>query len=189
MKILLKNKIKLPESFNHSDVIVEIPFKYGYINFYPYYNEAEAIIEFDKISRIERLFISEQKIFKEATEELNKINEKTIYNFIFGNSEFASQALKYEFEDLYFKLKKLTEERCLIFGALEVNDFTYCATITDNPRVKFFSRDFFFILDKDENGNLFANATKEFIGSVNYEVIQEYKQFIENNLDKLIDVY
>lgn len=31
-------RFDLPESFNQSDVMIEVPFEYGMINIYPYYD-------------------------------------------------------------------------------------------------------------------------------------------------------
>lgn len=60
------NKIELPETFNHPDVIVEIPFEFGYVNYFPYYNEAEAVVDFDKISKFEKILITNKVISHSA---------------------------------------------------------------------------------------------------------------------------
>lgn len=36
-------RFDLPESFNQSDVMIEVPFEYGMINIYPYYDTIEVI--------------------------------------------------------------------------------------------------------------------------------------------------
>ena len=36
-------RFDLPESFNQSDVMIEVPFEYGMINIYPYYDTIEII--------------------------------------------------------------------------------------------------------------------------------------------------
>lgn len=63
MKLIYFNQnIKLPKTFNHPDVIVEIPFDFGYVNYFPYSNEAEAVVDFDKISKFEKMLITNQSI-------------------------------------------------------------------------------------------------------------------------------
>ena len=55
MKLIYFNQnIKLPKAFNHPDVIVEIPFEFGYVNYFPYSKQAEAVVDFDKISKFEK---------------------------------------------------------------------------------------------------------------------------------------
>lgn len=51
-------RFDLPESFNQSDVIVEIPFEFGYVKYFPYYNEAEVVVDLDKLSKFEKIRIT-----------------------------------------------------------------------------------------------------------------------------------
>ena len=183
------NKIELPETFNHPDVIVEIPFEFGYVNYFPYYKEAEAVVDFDKISKFEKILITNQSISHSADEALNKLNEETVYNFIFANKEAANRALKYEFEDLYFKLISLAKEKTKLFGQLRLYDWLYCETSLNELSVKFKHPDFFFVLTQNENGELVTSVTKKFTSdSVNRLDIQNFKQLLNENLDKFTDI-
>lgn len=56
-------KFDLPESFNQSDVMIEVPFEYGMINIYPYYNSIEIV---ETKGELPSLFV----IFKGGIEEL-----------------------------------------------------------------------------------------------------------------------
>lgn len=183
------NKIELPETFNHPDVIIEIPFEFGYVNYFPYYNEAESVVDFDKISKFEKILITNQSISHSADEALNKLNEETVYNFIFANKEAANRALKYEFEDLYFKLISLAKEKTKLFGQLRLYDWLYCETSLNELSVKFKHPDFFFVLTQNENGELVTSVTKKFTSdSVNRLDIQNFKQLLNENLDKFTDI-
>ena len=42
-------KFDLPESFNQSDVMIEMPFEYGIINIFPYYNSGNPKPAFEKL--------------------------------------------------------------------------------------------------------------------------------------------
>ena len=92
LKYFNKN-IQLPETFNHPDVIVEIPFEFGYVNYFPYYKEAEAVVDFDKISKLEKIPITNQVISHSADEALDKLNEENVYNFIFADKEAPNRVL------------------------------------------------------------------------------------------------
>lgn len=183
------NKIELPETFNHQDVIIEIPFEFGYVNYFPYYNEAEAVVDFDKISKFEKILITNQSISHSACEALNQLNEETVYNFIFGNKEAANRALKYEFEDLYFKLISLAKEKTKLFGKLRINDGFYCETSLNELSVKFKHPYFFFVLTQNENGELVTSVTKKLTTDSIYRLdIQNVKQLLNENLDEFKDI-
>ena len=186
MKLIYFNQnIKLPETFNHPDVIVEIPFEFGYVNYFPYSKQAEAVVDFDKISKFEKILITNKVISHAACEALNKLNEETVYNFIFeGNKEASTRALKYEFEDLYFKLISLAKEKTKLFGKLQLDNI-YCETSLNEFSVKFDNRKFFFVLKQNENGELVTSSTdKRTSNSVSYQDIQNFKQLLNENLDK-----
>lgn len=186
MKLIYFNQnIKLPNAFNHPDVIVEIPFDFGYVNYFPYYNQAEAVVDFDKISKFEKMLITNQSISHAACEALNKLNEETVYNFIFVESkEAANRALKYEFEDLYFKLISLAKEKTKLFGKLQLDNI-YCETSLNEFSVKFDNRKFFFVLKQNEAGELVTSTTdKRTSGPVSYQDIQNFKQILNENIDK-----
>ena len=183
------NKIELPETFNHPDVIVEIPFEFGYVNYFPYYNEAEAVVDFDKISKFEKILITNQSISHSACEALNQLNEETVYNFIFGNKEAANRALKYEFEDLYFKLISLAKEKTKLFGKLRINDGFYCETSLNELSVKFKHPYFFFVLTQNGNGELVTSVTKKLTSDSVFRLdIQNVKKLLNENLDEFKDI-
>ena len=183
------NKIELPETFNHPDVIIEIPFEFGYVNYFPYYNEAEAVVDFDKISKFEKILITNQSISHSACEALNQLNEETVYNFIFGNKEAANRALKYEFENLYFKLISLAKEKTKLFGKLRINDGFYYETSLNELSVKFKHPYFFFVLTQNENGELVTSVTKKLTTDSIYRLdIQNVKQLLNENLDEFKDI-
>lgn len=187
MKLIYFNQnIKLPKAFNHPDVIVEIPFEFGYVNYFPYSNQAEAVVDFDKISKFEKILITNQVISHAACEALNKLNEETVYNFIFeGNKEASTRALKYEFEDLYFKLISLAKEKTGLFGEIRLRENTYCETSLNEFSVKFVHPKFFLILKQNENGELVtSSAFKKTSGSITRQDVQEFKQLFYDNLDK-----
>lgn len=186
MKLTYFNQnIQLPETFNHPDVIVEIPFEFGYVNYFPYSKQAEAVVDFDKISKFEKILITNQVISHAACEALNKLNEETVYNFIFeGNKEAANRALKYEFEDLYFKLISLAKEKTKLFGKLQLDNI-YCETSLNEFSVKFVHPKFFLILKQNENGELVtSSAFKKTSGSITRQDVQEFKRLFYDNLDK-----
>ena len=186
MKLIYFNQnIKLPKAFNHPDVIVEIPFEFGYVNYFPYSKQAEAVVDFDKISKFEKILITNQVIPHSACEALNQLNEKNVYNFIFANKEASNRALKYEFEDLYFKLISLAREKTKLFGKLRINDGFYCETSLNELSVKFKHPYFFFVLKQNENGELVTSFAKKLTTDSVYRLdIQNFKQLLNENLDK-----
>ena len=190
MKLIYFNQnIKLPESFNHPDVIVEIPFEFGYANYFPYSKQAEAVVDFDKISKFEKILITNKVISHSACEALNKLNEETVYNFIFVESkEAANRALKYEFEDLYFKLISLAKEKTKLFGKLQLDNI-YCETSLNELSVKFKHPYFFFVLTQNEYGELVTSVTKKLTsGTITRQDVQEFKQLFYDNLDKFTTI-
>ena len=190
MKLTYFNQnIKLLESFNHQDVIVEVPFKFGYVKYFPYYNEAEAVVNLNKLSKFEKIRITDSVIPQSAVEALNQLNEKNVYNFIFANKEAANRALKYEFADLYFKLISLAREKTKLFGELRINDGFYCETSLDELSVKFKHPYFFFVLKQNENGELVTSFAKKLTTDSVYRLdIQNVKQLLNENLDKFKDI-
>ena len=191
MKLTYFNQnIKLLETFNHPDVIVEIPFEFGYVKYFPYYNEAEVVVSLDKLSKFEKIRITNPVIPHSALEALNQLNEKNIYNFIFVNKEAANRVLKYEFEDLYFKLISLTIEKAKLFGELRINDGFYCETSLNELSVKFKHPYFFFVLEQNENGELVTSFAKKLTTDSVYRLdIQNFKQLLNENLDKFTVIF
>jgi len=184
IKYLNKN-IQLPKTFNHPDVIVEIPFEFGYVNYFPYYKEAETVVDIDKIPRLEKVIISNQYISDIASRVFNELNEKNVYTFIFADKEAANRALKYEFEDLYFKLISLAKEKTKLFGKIRPNENTYCETSLNEFSVKFEHPKFFLVLKENENGELVTSEVfKKTSGSITRQDVQDFKQLFYDNLDK-----
>lgn len=184
IKYLNKN-IQLPETFNHPDVIVEIPFEFGYVNYFPYYKEADTVVDIDKIPRLEKVIISNQYISDIASRVFNELNEENVYNFIFADKEAANRALKYEFEDLYFKLISLAKEKTKLFGKIRPNENTYCETSLNEFSVKFEHPKFFLVLKQNENGELVTSEIfKKTSGSITRQDVQDFKQLFYDNLDK-----
>lgn len=190
MKLTYFNQnIKLLETFNHPDVIVEIPFEFGYVKYFPYYNEAEYVVDLDKLSKFEKIRITNLVIPHSALKALNQLNEKNVYNFIFTNKEVANRALKYEFADLYFKLISLAREKTKLFGELRINDGFYCETSLDELSVKFKHPYFFFVLKQNENGELVTSFAKKLTTDSVYRLdVQNVKQLLNENLDKFKDI-
>lgn len=186
MRIEYLNKnIQLPETFNHPDVIVEIPFEFGYVNYFPYYKEAETVVDIDKIPRLEKVIISNQYISDIASRLFNELNEENVYNFIFAGKEASNRALKYEFEDLYFKLISLAKEKTKLFGKIRPSENTYCETSLNEFSVKFEHPKFFLVLKQNENEELVTSAVfKKTSGSITRQDVQEFKQLFYDNLDK-----
>ena len=191
MKLTYFNQnIKLLETFNHPDVIVEIPFEFGYVKYFPYYNEAEAVVNLNKLSKFEKIRITDSVIPQSAVEALNQLNEKNVYNFIFANKEAANRALKYEFEDLYFKLISLAIEKTKLFGELRINDGFYCETSLNELSVKFKHPYFFFVLEQNKNGELVTSFAKKLTTDSVYLLdIQNFKQLLNENLDKFTVIF
>lgn len=184
IKYLNKN-IQLPETFNHPDVIVEIPFEFGYVNYFPYYKEAETVVDIDKIPRLEKVIISNQYISDIASRVFNELNEENVYNFIFADKEAANRVLKYEFEDLYSKLISLAKEKTKLFGKIRPTENTYCETSLNEFSVKFEHPKFFLVLKQNENGELVTSVVfKKTSGSITRQDVQDFKQLFYDNLDK-----
>ena len=184
IKYLNKN-IQLPETFNHPDVIVEIPFEFGYVNYFPYYKEAETVVDIDKIPRLEKVIISNQYISDIASRVFNELNEENVYNFIFADKEAANRAFKYEFEDLYFKLISLAKEKTKLFGKIRPSENTYCETSLNEFSVKFEHPKFFLVLKQNENGELVTSEVfKKTSGSITRQDVQDFKQLFYDNLGK-----
>lgn len=182
------NKLNIPDYLIKPDVTIEIPFKYGYVNYYPYYKEGEIILDFDKISKLEKILYSQDAISTEAIETLENLTLDDLYNCIFNpEKQISRTALKYEFENLYYKLIGLTKEKNVPFGKLELEDDLYCKTSLNEleSAVGFQFHIFSVTLTTfNQNGELIVSnfwPTKE---SITYQDVQDYKELINNNLDK-----
>ena len=176
------HNIQWPETFNHPDVIVEIPFEFGSVNYFPYYKEYEPVVYSDKIKKV---LITNRGISISAEEALDKLNEENVYNFIFANKEAANRVLKYEFEDLYSKLISLAKEKTKLFGKIRPTENTYCETSLNEFSVKFEHPKFFLVLKQNENGELVTSTVlKKTSGSISRQDVQDFKQLFYDNLDK-----
>jgi len=182
MKILLKNKIDLPESFNHSDVMIEVPFKYGMINIYPYYDTIE-IIEYNGIPS---LFV----IFKGGIEELaiktlDSLTRDDLLNCAYKKSWAIPycQAIKYEFKDLFYKLLKLTNSN---FNKLKIDENNWCYVVKEAKEnsVTFQSDKFLLRLEENENGNLNLRCYRANEG-ITYKDIEDFINLVEMNINNL----
>ena len=98
--------------------------------------------------------------------------------------------MKYEFEDLYFKLISLTIEKAKLFGELRINDGFYCETSLNELSVKFKHPYFFFVLKQNENGELVTSFAKKLTTDSVYRLdIQNFKQLLNENLDKFTVIF
>lgn len=180
------HNIQWPETFNHPDVIVEVPFEFGYVNYFPYYKEYEPVVYSDKIKKV---LITNRGISISAEEALDKLNEENVYNFIFAEKASANRVLKYEFEDLYFKLISLAKEKTKLFGKIRLDENTYCETSLNELSVKFKHPYFFFVLTQNEYGELVTSVTKKLTsGTITRQDVQEFKQLFYDNLDKFTTI-
>lgn len=184
METLRINKFNLPNTFRKPNVVIEIPFKYGYINFYPYSKEGEIILDLKRISKMKLFFISEKIIKKEAEKELDLLTDKDICHFIFNSKkQIAHQILNNEFEDLQNKLIKLVKDNNFKAGKIEIDENTYCSIISSVKSIQFNSPKFSltFIPKNDSYEVMFSKNSKT---ELSYIEILDYKALIEQNLNK-----
>ena len=178
------NKLNIPDYLIQSDVIIEIPFKYGYINYYPYYREGEIILDFDRISKLEKILYSQDAISTEASEALKSLTLDDIYNCILNSEkQISTKVLKYEFEDLYYKLINLAKENKFRFAKINLEDNLYAKIVL--KEVEFKSPNFFFAVSLNENDEIVYIHSRRNQNPVTYKEIQNYKKLINENLDKL----
>ena len=123
-KIKIRYNLKrfdLPESFNQSDVMIEVPFEYGMINIYPYYNSIEIV---ETKGELPSLFV----IFKGGIEELaiktlDSLTREDLLNCAYKKSLEIPycQAIKYEFKDLFYNLLKLKKQKKTLLLFNQIN--------------------------------------------------------------------
>lgn len=182
------NELNLPKYLIKEDTVIEVPFEYGYVNFYPYYKEGEIVLDFDKISKLEKLLFTNETITSKATEALDKLTLDSIYDYIFQTQKKISKKfLKYEFEDLYYKLIGLAKEKNVPFGKLNLEDDLYCKTSLNEleSAVGFQFHIFYVTLTTlNQNGELVVSNFWPTKKSITYQDVQDYKELINNNLDK-----
>lgn len=182
------SRFDLPESFNQSDVIVEVPIEYGTINIFPYYNSIE-IIEYT--SNIPSLFVT----FKGGIEELgiktlDSLTREDLLNCAFQKSEVIPycQAIKYEFKDLFYKIVNLTysdfskiridkENWCYLFKRYLFNNAEY-------KMLHFQSDKFFVRLTENESGNLNLHYYKT-TAEITYKDIEDFINLVKLNITNI----
>lgn len=177
-------RFDLPESFNQSDVMIEVPFEYGMINIYPYYDTIE-VIEYNS-NKIPSLFV----IFKGGIEELaiktlDSLTRDDLLNCAYQKSWAIpySQAIKYEFKDLFYKLLKLTISN---FSKLKIDENNWCYVVKEvkENSVTFQSDKFLLRLEENENGNLNIRSYRVY-NAITYKDIEEFINLVKLNITNL----
>ena len=160
-------KFDLPESFNQSDVMIEMHFEYGIINIFPYYNSIEIV---ETKRELPSLFVTFKGEIEElAFKTLDSLTREDLLNCAFQKSEAipCCQAIKYEFKDLFYKIVNLTysdfskiridkENWCYLFKRYLFNNHEY-------KMLHFQSAKFFIRLTENGNGNLIYEELKSYL--------------------------
>lgn len=176
-------KFDLPESFNQSDVMIEVPFEYGIINIFPYYNSIEIV---ETKRELPSLFVT----FKGGIEELafktlDSLTREDLLNCAFQKSEAipCCQAIKYEFKDLFYKLLKLTTSN---FSKLKIDENNWCYVVkeTKENSVTFQSDKFLLRLEENENRNLNLRCYRANEG-ITYKDIEDFINLVKLNITNL----
>lgn len=176
-------RFNLPESFNQSDVTIEVPFEYGMINIFPYYGIIE-IIEYN--SGIPSLLVT----FKGGIEELgikflDSLTKEDLFDCVFQKSREIPycQAIKYEFKDLFYNLLKLTTSN---FSKLKIDKTNWCYVVKEvkENAVHFQSEKFFIRLEENERGNLNLRYYKANNG-ITYKDIEDFLNLVKINMANL----
>ena len=176
-------KFDLPESFNQSDVMIEVPFEYGIINIFPYYSSIEIV---ETKRELPSLFAT----FKGGIEELafktlDSLTREDLLNCAFQKSEAipCCQAIKYEFKDLFYKLLKLTISN---FSKLKIDENNWCYVVKEvkENSVTFQSDKFLLRLEENENRNLNLRYYKANDG-ITYKDIEDFINLVNLNITNL----
>lgn len=174
----------MPESFNQSDVMIDVPFEYGMINIFPYYDTIE-IMEYNS-NGMPSLFV----IFKGGIEELaiktlDSLTRDDLLNCAYQKSWAIPycQAIKYEFKDLFYKLLKLTISN---FSKLKIDENNWCYVIKEikENSVTFQSDKFLLRLEENENGNLNLRCYRANEGTT-YKDIEDFINLVKLNITNL----
>lgn len=177
-------RFDLPESFNQSDVMIEVPFEYGMINIYPYYDTIE-IIEYNR-NGMPSLFV----MFKGGIEELaiktlDSLTREDLLNCAYKKSWaiLYCQAIKYEFKDLFYKLLKLTTSN---FSKLKIDENNWCYVVKEAKEnsITFQSDKFLLRLEENENGNLNLRCYRANEG-ITYKDIEDFINLVKLNITNL----
>lgn len=178
------SRFDLPESFNQSDVMIEVPFEYGIINVFPYYNSIE-IIEYNSTG-MPSLFVT----FKGGIEELGiktleSLTREELLNCAYKKSWAIPycQAIKYEFKDLFYKLLKLTTSN---FSKLKIDENNWCYVVKEakDNSITFQSDKFLLRLEENENGNLNLRSYKA-NERITYKDIEDFINLVKLNITNL----
>lgn len=177
-------RFDLPESFNQSDVMIEVPFEYGQINIFPYYDTIE-VIEYNS-NKIPLLFV----IFKGGIEELaiktlDSLTRDVLLNCAYKKSWVIPycQAIKYEFKDLFYILLKLTTSN---FSKLKIDENNWCYVVKEvkENSVTFQSDKFLLRLEENESGNLNLRSYKA-NEEMTYKDIEDFINLVKLNITNL----
>lgn len=176
-------KFDLPESFNQSDVMIEMPFEYGIINIFPYYNSIEIV---ETKRELPSLFVT----FKGGIEELafktlDSLTRDDLLNCAYKKSWAIPycQAIKYEFKDLFYKLLKLTIYN---FSKLKIDENNWCYVVKEEKEnsVTFQSDKFLLRLEENENGNLNLRSYRA-NEETTYKDIEDFINLVKLNITNL----
>lgn len=174
-------RFDLPESFNQSDVMIEVPFEYGMINIFPYYDTIE-IMEYNS-NGMPSLFV----VFKGGIEELaiktlDSLTRDDLLNCAYQKSWAIPycQAIKYEFKDLFYKLLKLTISN---FSKLKIDENNWCYVVKEvnENSVTFQSDKFLLRLEENENRNLNLRCYRA-NERTTYKDIEDFINLVKMNL-------
>lgn len=182
-------RFDLPESFNQSDVMIEVPFEYGMINIYPYYDTIE-IIEYNSNGMLSLFVMFKGGIEELAIKTLDSLTREDLLNCAYKKSWAIPycQAIKYEFKDLFYKIVNLTysdfskiridkENWCYLFKRYLFNNHEY-------KMLHFQSAKFFIRLTENENGNLNLHYYKT-TDKVIYKDIEDFINLVKLNITNL----
>lgn len=177
-------KFDLPESFNHSDVIVEVPFEYGLINIFPYYDTIE-IMEYNRNSMPSLFVVFKGGIEEVAIKTLDSLTRDDLLNCAYQKS-WANpycQAIKYEFKDLFYKLLKLTISN---FSKLKIEENNWCYVVKEAKEnsVTFKSDKFLLRLEENESGILNLRSYRVY-NAITYKDIEEFINLVKLNITNL----
>lgn len=176
-------KFDLPESFNQSDVMIEMPFEYGITNIFPYYNSIEIV---ETKRELPSLFVT----FKGGIEELafktlDSLTREDLLNCAYKKSWVIPycQAIKYEFKDLFYKLLKLTTSN---FSKLKIDENNWCYVVKEvkENSVTFQSDKFLLRLEENENGNLNLRSYRA-NEEITYKDIEDFINLVKLNITNL----
>lgn len=177
-------RFDLPESFNQSDVMIEVPFEYGMINIYPYYDTIE-IIEYNSNGMLSLFVMFKGGIEELAIKTLDSLTREDLLNCTYKKSWAIPycQAIKYEFKDLFYKLLKLTTSN---FSKLKIDENNWCYVVKEvkENSVTFQSDKFLLRLEENENGNLNLRSYRA-NEEITYKDIEDFINLVKLNITNL----